>query len=314
VSFAQPIWLLTLLALPVLWLLYRQRRERAGKFAVRFPAASTLLAAMPAVPAWRRHLPALLALAAMLPLSLALAKPKVNRSVPVDRASIVLVTDHSGSMNATDVEPTRLAAAERAANTFIDELPARVRLGVVTYAGAVDAVQNPDTDHDLTRRVIAAQTADGATATGDGLQSAIDLLQRDGRRIPSPLVLLSDGKTTAGSEPIGVASQEGSEKKIPIYTVALGTPGAVLQNPDPFGAPIDVSPDRQTLRDIAQVSGGEAFQADDSGNLESIYQKLGSQLGTKTVKREVTAGFAIAGLVLLLGAGFAAQRRPLRVI
>ena len=313
-SFAQPIFLLTLLALPALWLLYRRRQGRAKTFAIRFPAAASLLAAVPVVPAWRRHLPALLALAAMVPLSVALARPKINATKPIDNASIVLVTDHSGSMMATDVDPTRLAAAEKAANTFIDQLPARVRLGAVTYAGAVDAVQSPDTDHTLTRQVIAGQTADGATATGDALQSALGLLQRSSTRIPSAIVLLSDGKTTQGGDPVTVARQAGTTKKIPIYTVALGTPGATLDNPDPFGPPIDVSPDRETLRAIAQVSGGQSFEANDSGNLEGIYEKLGSQLGTKKVKREITAGFAIAGLMLLLGAGIAAQRRPVRVV
>jgi Ca-activated chloride channel family protein len=313
-SFAQPIWLLTLLCIPALWLLYRARRRRAGRFAVRFPAAATLLAAAPAVPAWRRHLPALLTVAAMVPLSAALAKPHRSVAVPVDKASIVLVTDHSGSMLATDVDPTRLAAAQKAANTFVDELPAKVRLGIVTYAGAVDAVQAPDVDHDLTRAVIDNQSADGATATGEALKSALSLLERGGQRVPAAIVLLSDGKTTEGQEPVGVAQQSGSDKKIPIYTVALGTDGAILDNPDPFGPPIDVSPDRETLRQIAKVSGGQAFEADDSGNLEGIYQKLGSRLGTRTVKHEITAGFAIAGLVLLLGAGFAAQRRPLRLV
>ena len=312
-SFAQPLFLLTLLAVPLVWWLYRRRRENAGKFAVRFPAAASLLAAAPAVPAWRRHLPALLALAAMIPLTVALAKPKVTATKPIDRASIVLVTDHSGSMNATDVEPTRLQAAEKAANTFIDELPARVQLGAVTYAGAVDAVQAPDTNHDLTRGIIGSQSAEGATATGDALNSALSLLKRSHQRIPAAIVLLSDGKTTEGSDPVGVAQQGDLTKKIPIYTVALGHPGATLDNPDPFGPPIDVSPDRETLQAIAEVSGGQAFQADDSGNLEGIYQKLGSQLGTKKVKHEVTAGFVIAGLILLVGAGIAAQRRPVRL-
>jgi Ca-activated chloride channel family protein len=313
VSFAQPIWLLTLLTIPLVWLLYAWRRGRAGRFAVRFPAVSSLLAAAPAVPAWRRHLPALLAVAAMAPLSAALAKPRMDVSVPVDKASIVLVTDHSGSMMATDVDPTRLAAAQKAANTFVDELPAKVRLGIVAYAGAVDAVQAPDVDHQLTRDVIDAQVADGATATGEALRSALSLFQRENGRVPSAIVLLSDGKTTQGAEPGQIAAQDGSDRKVPIYTVALGHQGALLDNPT-GGPPIDVSPDRETLREIASVSGGQAFEADDSGNLEGIYEKLGSQLGTRTVKREVTAGFAVAGLVLLLGAGVAAQRRPLRLV
>lgn len=313
-SLTEPLWMLTLLAIPALWLLYRHRRSRAGRFAVRFPATSTLLLAAPAIPAWRRHLPALLAIAALAPLSVALARPRATVSVAVDRASIVLVADHSGSMNAEDVEPTRLAAAQQAANTFVDEIPARVRLGIVTYAGAVYAMQAPTVDHDRTRDVIDGQTAEGATATGDALTSALSLLNRRGEEIPSAIVLLSDGQTTQGVEPISVAEQVGSEKKIPIYTIALGTDGALLENPDGLGPPIDVTPDRETLAEIARVSGGQAFEADDSGNLEGIYEDLGSTLGTRQVKREITRGFAVAGLLLLLGAGLAGQRRPFRVV
>lgn len=312
-SVAYPLWLLGLLLVPGLWLLYRRRHGRARRFAVRFPAAATLLLAAPSVPAWRRHLPALLALAALTSLTVAVAKPRATVSVPVDRASIVLVTDHSGSMNATDVEPSRMAAAQSAANTFVDELPARVRLGIVTYAGGVDATQAPDVDHDLTRRVIDGLFADGSTATGDALASALQLVRRGEQDAPSAIVLLSDGKTTAGIEPVGVARQPDVAKKVPIYTVALGTDGAILENPDPFGPDIDVSPDPETLSRISEVSGGEAFTADDSGRLESIYERLGSQLGTREVQRELTAGFAVAGMLLLLGAGVASQRRPPRL-
>lgn len=313
-SFAAPLWLLTLLVVPVAWLLHLRRRSRAGRFAVRFPATATLLLAAPAVPAWRRHLPALLAVAAMAVLSVALARPRATVSVPVERASIVLVADRSGSMNATDVEPSRLSAAQRAARTFVDELPAQVRLGIVTYAGGVDTVQPPDRDHDLTRAVIDGQSAEGATATGEALRSALALLGRDRDNPPAAVVLLSDGKTTQGADPVEVAAQAGAARTIPIYTVALGTEGATVPNPDPAEAPIDVSPDRETLGRIAEVSGGQAFEAGDSGNLEGIYERLGSRLGSRQVRRELTVGFAAAGLLLLLGSALTGQRRPLRVV
>lgn len=313
-SFFHPLWLLALLTLPGAWALHRARHGRARRFAVRFPAARTLIAAAPAVPAWRRHLPALLAILAMAPLSVALARPRITRSVPVDRASIVLVTDHSGSMMAGDVDPNRLQAAEKAANSFVDELPARVRLGIVTYAGSVDTVQPPSTDHQRTRDVVGAQSAAGATATGDALKSALALLAREGKGVPGAIVLLSDGMTTQGADPVPVAAQAGGGRKVPIYTVALGRQGATVPNPDPTQPPIDVSPDRQTLEAIARVSGGGAFRADDSGNLRDIYERLGSRLGTRQVKREVTAGFAVGGLVLLLGSGLAANRRPVRIV
>ena len=157
-------------------------RRRARRYAVRFPAAPTLLQAAAVVPAWRRHLPAALVLAALASMALALAKPHAPMRVAVERASIMLVTDHSGSMQATDVEPNRLAAAQGAAHTFIDELPGGVSLGAVAFAAQPDAVEAPTTDHDVAKAVIDGQTADGATATGDALQLAIDLLrQRQGQ-------------------------------------------------------------------------------------------------------------------------------------
>ena len=257
------------------------------------------------MPAWRRHLPAALALAALAALVLALAKPQKTVAVPVERASIMLVTDHSRSMSATDVEPDRLSAAQRAARTFLNQLPSQVRVGAVAFSDTPDAVQAPSANHDDARRIVDAQVADGATATGAALEVAIDALKNDkqnGKRPPSAIILLSDGKTTVPPDPVPVARTAG-QLKIPIYTVALGTRDATVPNPNPFGTPLLVAPDPETLRQIAQVSGGKAFTAEDSDSLKSIYKTLGSQLGTKTQKKQITASFAIGGLVLLLGAG-----------
>lgn len=313
-SLAQPLWLLALLAIPTGWALYRRRHQRARRFAVRFPAAASLRGALPVVAPWRRHLPALLALAALVPLSVALARPRATVSVPREQASIVLVVDHSGSMAAGDVEPTRLAAAQQAANTFIDELPDRVQVGAVTYADGVDAGQQPDADHDLARKVIDAQTPGGATATGNALRTALGLLERRAPHAPAAIVLLSDGKTTTGADPVEAARQSGSRRKVPIYTVSLGEQGTLLQNPNPFAPPLDVSPDPQTLRQVARVSGGRAFTAADSERLQGIYRDLGSRLGSRPLQREVTAAFAAGGLVLLLAAGAAGHRRPVRLV
>jgi Ca-activated chloride channel family protein len=313
VSFSHPLLLLVLLAAPLAWLAYRRQDARARRFAVRFPAASSLAKAAPAVPAWRKHLPAALAVAAIAPLAIALSKPHHTVSVAIEKASIVLVTDHSGSMQAQDVQPTRLGAAVQAAHAFVDKLPTTLQLGVVAYSGGTDAVQAPSADHDLTLRVVDGQVADGATATGDALATALALLHRDKSGAPSAIVLLSDGATTAGVEPVPVAAQAGRRTKIPIYTVALGTDNATLPNPDPFGPPLDVSPDPATLREIARVSGAQAFQAGDREALNGIYERLGSRLGTRKTQRELTSGFAVAGLLLLLAAGVASQVRVRRV-
>jgi Ca-activated chloride channel homolog len=309
-SFAASGWLLGLLALPLIAAAYVASRHRAKRYAVRFTAVPALRLAAGTVPAWRRHLPAVLALAALAALVVALAKPQKTVAVPVERATIMIVTDHSRSMSATDVEPNRLAAAQRAARAFLNKLPSQVRVGAVAYSDAPDAVQAPSNNHDDARRIIDGQVADGATATGDALQVAIDALRNDkqkGKRPPSAIVLLSDGKTTTGPEPVPIARTAG-QLKIPIYTVALGTRDATVPNPNPFSAPLVVGPDPETLRQISQVSGGKAYTAEDSDRLNSIYKSLGSQLGTRKKLREITSSFAIGGIMLLLGAGIASLR------
>jgi Ca-activated chloride channel homolog len=306
-SFDSPIWLLALLVVPIALAAYLAQRRRGRRYAIRFPAAATLLAAAGAVPAWRRHLPAALALAAMTLLAVALARPHRTVRVPIEQASIVLVSDHSGSMQATDVDPTRLAASQKAAQRFIDELPDGTRVGAVAFSDQADAVQAPSTDHDATRRVIDGQVASGATATGEALKAALSLVRGGGRKDPAAIILLSDGATTTGRDPVGVA-QEARKARVPVYTVALGTSDATVPNPNPFGPPLSAAPDPETLRRVAEISGARAFTADDGDRLNSIYQRLGSRLGSRAEKREITVVFAIGGLVLLLGAGATSLR------
>jgi Ca-activated chloride channel family protein len=250
VSFATPIWLLGLALVPLAIMAYRASRRRGSRYAVRFTAVPALKAAATAVPAWRRHLPAALALAALAALVLALAKPEKTVAVPIERASIMLVTDHSRSMSATDVEPDRLSAAQRAARTFLNTLPNQVRVGAVAFSDTPDAVQAPSSDHDDARRIVDGQVADGATATGAALAVAIDALKNDkqkGKRPPSAIILLSDGKTTVPPDPVPIARTAG-QLKIPIYTVALGTRDATVPNPNPFGTPLLVAPASRAAR------------------------------------------------------------------
>jgi Ca-activated chloride channel family protein len=305
-SFADPSWLWLLLLVPLLVAAQQvMARRRARRYAVRFTAVPALaIAAASAGRDWMRWVPSALVLSALMALVFALAKPQRTVAVPIERGSIMLVSDHSRSMQATDVEPDRLTAAQSAARKFLSEVPPEVRVGVVTYSTLPDAVHAPSSDHDEARRVIDGQVADGATATGDALQQALEVLtsdRQDGKRPPAAIVLLSDGKTTAGRDPVDVA-REAAKLKIPIYTVALGTSDATVPNPG-FGAPLPVPPDPETLAEIAKVSGGKAFAATDAQRLSSIYRSLGSQLGTKERKRQVTASFALLGLGLLLAGG-----------
>jgi Ca-activated chloride channel family protein len=306
ISFASPIWLLALLAIPVAIFALHASRRRATRYAIRFPAAATLAIAAGTVPAWRRFVPPALALAAAAALVLALAKPQHTVAVPVEGASVVLVTDHSGSMAATDVEPDRLTAAEQAAKTFLSQLPSPTRVGVVTYSDGPDGTRAPTLDRDVITQTLESQTAAGATATGEALQVALDALAPNGRAAARPvsaIVLLSDGKTTTGRDPVDVA-RIAKRLKVPIYTVALGTADATIPNPvSPLSPPISVPPDPETLKQIADISGGRAFTSDDAGQLQGIYRTLGSRLAVRHEDREITASFAIGGLALLLAAG-----------
>ena len=307
-SFASPLWLVGLALVPIAVFAYLLARRRANRYAIRFTAVSTLREAVGETRRWERHIPAALVLAAVVLLVLALARPRVPYSVPVQEASLMLVTDHSGSMAANDVAPSRLAAAEAAANKFIDQLPASVRLGAVAFSSSADAVQAPVADHAAARRIIDSESAGGGTDTGGALQLALQLLRGGAAgHAPSAIVLLSDGAANAGPDPVSL-SRQAKRDRIPIYTVALGTASGILPNPDPFGAPVSVPPDPQLMAQIAQASGARAFSARSADELSSIYKGLGSRLGTVTRRREITAPFAIAALLALVAAAGAPVR------
>ena len=310
-SLANPLWLLALLALPLVLLAQMARRRRARRYAVRFTGVSTLkLAAGAAGPSWRRHIPTGFALAALALLVLALARPQHTVAAPVGRASVMMVTDHSLSMEAGDVQPDRLSAAKAAAHSFLGRLPRQVKVGAVAFSDTPDTVQAPSEDHSAARRVVDAQQPGGATDTGDALAVAIQALTNSasgGKLPPSSIVLLSDGRTTTGRDPVGVARQA-ARLHIPIYTVSLGTENALIPNPGGFGPPVPVPPDPDTLRQIARASGGRAFTAEDDSQLSSIYKALGSQLGTRGKKSEITATFALGGIAMLIAAAAASGR------
>ncbi|MEA2423036.1 MAG: Ca-activated chloride channel, partial [Thermoleophilaceae bacterium] len=208
-TFGAPLVLLGLLLVPLLVLAQMASRRRARRYAVRFTAVPALrAAAAQSGRRWLRHAPAALLLAALATLVFAAAKPQKTVAVAAERGSIMLVTDHSRSMQATDVAPDRLSAAQAAARKFLAQVPAAVRVGVVAFSTSPDAVQSPSSDRAETTRVIDQQVADGATASGDALQVALDTLNADrqnGKRPPAAIVLLSDGKTTTGRDPVEVA-------------------------------------------------------------------------------------------------------------
>jgi Ca-activated chloride channel family protein len=300
-SLASPLALLALALLPLGAAAHVLAHRRRRRYALRFPAADVVAAILPSTAAWRRWLPAALLATAAGALVFALARPQVTVAVPIERASVVLVTDASRSMLATDVEPSRLLAAQRAAERFLDRVPDRLQVGLVGFSTAPHTVLEPTTRREQVRAALLALAADGGTATGDALAVALERLaeQRgaDGRRAPAAIVLLSDGKATDGEDPVAVARRAGAAR-VPVYTVALGTPDGVVPG-GPFGGYTSVPPDPEAMRAIAAASGGQSFEVDDAGELDRVYERLGSEVGTRPERREVTAGFAALGLALL---------------
>ena len=210
-------------------------------------------------------MPPALGLIALAGLLAALARPQVSVAVPAEQASIVLAMDHSGSMQATDVEPSRLAATVAAGERFLEEVPDAVRVGGVVFDHRAEAVQAPTRDRAALARAAREMRASGGTATGDALATSLAMLRarqaEGGRRPPAAVVLLSDGKSTHGRDPLPVAD-EAKAMGVPVYTVALGT--AVGTLPDGQRVP----PDTEALREIAERSGGRAFTAQQAGALQ----------------------------------------------
>src|SRR3954447_23864549 len=309
-SFASPLILLALLLVPVAIARYisaeRARRQRAKEFA----SPRMMKSIAPLQPGWRRHVPLALYALALAVLIIAAAQPRKTVAVPVQQATIMLLTDVSGSMEAVDVKPSRLAAAREAAKSFIEKVPGGVRVGVMAFNQHPRTLQPPTADHAAARDALRQLASSGGTRTGDALDAALTVLERqpgiNGKRPPAAIVLLSDGKSTAGEDPVLLA-QRAQRDRIPIYTVALGTSSGTIRVPRPGGASgfetRPVPPDPQTLSQIARVSGGQAYSAEDEGQLSTVYHHLGSQLGRKRAPREITAGFVGGAVALLALAG-----------
>jgi Ca-activated chloride channel family protein len=312
VSFGQPFFLLALLVVPALVAGYLTLQRDRARAAAAFAAPRMAASVAPQRPRWRRHVPLAAFLLAVIALVVALAQPEKTVAVPVEHAQIMLLTDVSGSMLATDVKPNRLVAARRAAQAFIDKVPKRVNVGIEAFNQIPQVLANPTTDRDALASALGRLTSSGGTATGEAIVTGARVLQQApaqaGRKPPSAIVLLSDGASTKGVDPVA-AAQAAARLKIPVYTVTLGTPGGTItvprspDNPSAGTVTKPVPPDVESLEQIASASRGKSYTAQSASGLSDVYKRLGSQLGTKKEPRQVTAGFAGLGLVLLgLGA------------
>lgn len=296
--------LAALIAVPVaiVWYVRRQRGRAAA--AAAFAAPHLTASVTPRRPGWRRHVPMLAFLVAMVLLILAAARPQRTVAVPVDSAAIMLANDVSSSMTATDIKPTRLAAAQLAAHRFIAALPAAAEVGVMEFARHPRVLQSPTTDHAVSQTAISElRPGGGGTAIGDTIATALSLLKtlrENGRRPPGAIVLLSDGGSNVGLDS-ATAAQQARAQHVPIYTIALGTAHGTIpitRHGQTVTAPVPVSPTE--LATVARLSGGRTFTAADSAKASAVYAHLAALLGHKNVKREMTASVAGGGLVLLL--------------
>ena len=326
-TFGHPLLLLTLLLVPAAAIDYLLLQRRPARYALTFTNLD-VLASVASGRSWRRYVPPALALLALSALCIAVARPHRRTLVASDDATVVLVIDVSGSMAANDVKPTRLAAAESAAERFLDLVPARVRVGLIAFAGEPQVAAPPTTDRTLVRQAI--ESLDqfggyGGTAIGDALAAAVQLVRpaNPGLRTtaavhtratksPDSILFLSDGHQTRGIlEPLEgalAAKQAG----IPVNTIALGTPNGILHQLPGFGggagfAPVNipVPPDPVTLHAIAKMTGGKFFDARSAAALHSAYENLGSRAGRKPGKREITYELVGLAALLLAAAGVA---------
>ena len=318
-----PGLLWTLLLVPVALATYLLAQRRRSRYVVRFTNLDLLANVVSGQPGWRRHVPPAFYLLALAALLVSLARPQAMALVPKEQATIVLVMDVSGSMNATDVEPTRLVSSQRAASGFIERLPEGFRVGIVSFASTAQTLTWPTTDRVAVDEAIDSLHAEGATAMGDGIELALDVKRpptpgssgRTARPSPSPraqqgaideasmvVLLLSDGANTQGRTQPMEAAADAKALGVPVFTISLGTDQGMVDVPDETGnlRRIPVPPDRLTLQRIAETTGARFFAAPSTGDLNEIYRQLGSKIGFVKEKQEITVVFAATGLLFLV--------------
>jgi Ca-activated chloride channel family protein len=308
VSFASPLRLL-LIGLPVVLLgayVLVQRSRR--KYALRFTSVDLLASVAPRRPGWQRHVSAALMLLALLALVVGIAGPIRKERVARQRGTVMLAIDTSRSMSATDVDPTRLAAAEDAARRFVEKLPAGLKVGLLTFDSQARVLASPTLDHAAVLSAINNLSVQGGTATGDSIYqslAAIAALPRaaGGKQPAAAIVLMSDGTPTIGrngqspQQTVVDATAAAKQAGVPIDSIAFGTPQGTV---DVQGELVPVPADPQAMADIAAGSGGKSFTAVNGTQLNAVYDQIRKSVGYDTVARDISVWFMGLGLVLLV--------------
>ncbi|MFM9376043.1 VWA domain-containing protein [Gordonia sp. VNK21] len=314
--FAHPWWLLSILLVVALVGLYvavmRRRRTRALRF-----GNTTVLQSVARTDRDRfAHVPFALLAVALLLLTVALAGPMADRQVPRNRATVMLVIDVSNSMKATDVQPSRLQAAEAAGKRFADELTSGINLGLVTFAGTPSTLVSPTPNHDATKRALSNLRLADKTATGEGIFAALEQIKTlnsalggDDAAPPAHIVLLSDGKQTVPESPEDprggfTAARKAKEEGIPVSTISFGTLNGVIELDNGQGGTerVRVPVDDESLRKIANLSGGSFYTAASLDELNKVYSTLQKKIGYETERGDNSRPWLISGTLLAIAA------------
>lgn len=321
-TFTDPLFLLALVPVAALAVAYLVLQRRRTRYAVRFATLPMLDRVAPARPRWRRHLATALVLLALGAFATAAAGPQMQLRVPYERATVIVAIDVSGSMEAQDVPPDRLTAAKAAAVQFAQELPDTVQVGLVAFAEDAELLTPVTADRTLVASSIEALEADGGTAIGEAVLTSVEEVTRqaatsgtpsdggtpapdgtdgdpqEAEPIPARLVLLSDGFNTAGRNPADSVAAA-LDAQMPVSTIAYGTPDGVLGS-GPAARPVPADDD--TLRMLAEETGGHFYRAESGAELDQVYEDIGSSIGWRTETTLVTSALVLIGLALAITA------------
>ena len=315
-NFAHPWFFLFLLFVAGLVALYVITQRARQKRILRFANMELLESVAPQRPNRWRHLSALLLIGSMVLLTIAMAGPQNDVRIPRNRAVVMLAIDVSQSMRATDIEPSRLAAAQVAAKQFADQLTPGINLGLIAYAGTATVLVSPTTNREATKIAIDKLQLADRTATGEAIFTALQAIATVGAVIgggedgppPARNVLMSDGKETVPSNPDNpkgafTAARTAKDQGVPISTVTFGTPyGYVEINDQRQPVPVD----DETLEKIAELSDGNAYSASTLEQLKEVFTSLQDQIGYETIKGDASVGWLRLGALLLALSALAA--------
>lgn len=308
-TFLSPDRLLILLVIPLLIAAYVFATRRKNRRGMRFTNTSMLDVVVPKQSQWRRHLAVALSLLSLITLTAAFARPSTLVDVPRERATVVIVIDASQSMQASDVAPNRLAAAKAAAVEFVQSLPDKYNVAVVSMAGNASILVPPTLAHNTVENAISSIQLQDGTAIGEGIYTALRALQQAPKDpnnpdsvAPGAIVMLTDGSNTAGRAPMQAAA-EARNAEVPVYTIAYGTENGYV---DLDGKREPVPVDHELMKQVAAVTNGQYFAAATVDQLKTVYANIGSEVGYEKAEREVTSRFAGYGLAFAVLAALGA--------